>query len=875
MELKDFKNIKLGTNNITTLRVGGQIIWTSGEEPSPTNVVEVDLNDEWVVSTKTLDGYSVYMSNSNYNVNSGWASMKLTIKNYPDFKLYINSYAESTYDYTVAFKLDVELPTTEPAYDTSGVLASTRGIQNDPSGGISNFTELPYSNDGAEHFIWICYRKDGSRNSNDDRGYIAFQMEMKYYKQVLIEDDYYYEDGEYYEKYEKYGSPDGVTWYPTGEYSKGNVLQKTTEWDGTSLWYEDGKLYQKLSVSVVLPNGSTIVTGNYQKGDYVKDYELTEQNGLFYTTTDSTLIEPTSSTAFGDANYLGTITYDTSNVFMFDSDLSVIGSSAFTSKSTLKSVTQKYVTSVGSYAFRSCYYLNNVDMPSLQYIGYYAFANCHYSLAEISLHNVQSFGNFAFQSCSSLNSIYMYNATSIPYMVSYYVFSSCNNLKYIYVPSSLYETWINSSPWNIYSSVILPYEEGHKLKVAYKSGTYTTVTTSTTAIPYLYQYKIAFASIYTVFKLSDSTATELKASAFYGLQNLSSVDLPNVRSVGMHALRSTVITSINLPLCNYDYTGFAGNGTITTASYGGDGLVLNSTFSDCAGLEAVYTPHLSSIGKYTFYNCSNLHSWYMHELSSVPYMGSYWYSIFSSSYRRPLIYVPSSMYSLSLWKTVQSSYSYWPALWSNFVPYTEEMHYINLYNTDGTSLSYGFNTNYVPVMYSINGFSTMSSVSYIELPTQISALSSPLTPFLNVVSVYAPELLVTDSYFLHNHSLLLSASLPKLTNLGYGGFSQCSALPSIHLPECESISAYAFLKCENLSVANIPVCQYINNSAFLSCEALAELYLNDVSKVTTLGGSNVFDSCPALTSIYVPTSLVEAFQSAEYWSSLADKFVGV
>lgn len=145
---------------------------------------EYDLNGEWIVSDKTLDGYDVFMSNSNKGVSNSYASMKITFRGQPNFKLYINSYAEGGYDYAIAWGLDKDLPTAFPSYDMPNAVASTKGKQSNPTS-INNFTEVGsyyddegdehfvYENDGGEHFVWITYRKDGSQNENDDRGYVA------------------------------------------------------------------------------------------------------------------------------------------------------------------------------------------------------------------------------------------------------------------------------------------------------------------------------------------------------------------------------------------------------------------------------------------------------------------------------------------------------------------------------------------------------------------------------------------------------------------------------------------------------------------------------------------------------------------------------
>lgn len=136
----------------------------------------VDLNSQWRESTTITNPDSatyegVYESFSNYQVNNGTATMYIDIDGYTEFKLYIRSYAESTYDYVMVGALD-QVPTTSSNY------ANTKGAQNSGTA-ISNYKLVTFSNiDGAAHRITIIYRKDSSGNSGTDRGYVLIPKEQ-------------------------------------------------------------------------------------------------------------------------------------------------------------------------------------------------------------------------------------------------------------------------------------------------------------------------------------------------------------------------------------------------------------------------------------------------------------------------------------------------------------------------------------------------------------------------------------------------------------------------------------------------------------------------------------------------------------------------
>jgi hypothetical protein len=82
---KSEEHIPLGSYQVT---VGGWRLSENVVNPSPS----------------LYDG--VYESYSNYNVNSSYAVMTITLYEIDSFTLYIRSYAESYYDYVMVSQLD-------------------------------------------------------------------------------------------------------------------------------------------------------------------------------------------------------------------------------------------------------------------------------------------------------------------------------------------------------------------------------------------------------------------------------------------------------------------------------------------------------------------------------------------------------------------------------------------------------------------------------------------------------------------------------------------------------------------------------------------------------------------------------------------------
>ena len=97
-----------------------------------------------------------------------------------------------------------------------------------------------------------------------------------------------------------------------------------------------------------------------------------------------------------------------------------------------------------------------------------------------------------------------------------------------------------------------------------------------------------------------------------------------------------------------------------------------------------------------------------------------------------------------------------------------------------------------------------------------------------------------------------------------------------------SIGHNAFYNCTSLTSIDLSMCTSIRNSTFGNCINLNNVTLR-ASTVCTLMDANAFYSTPmslsTLTgkygSIYVPASLVAAYQSASNWSVYASRITAL
>lgn len=131
---------------------------------------------------------------------------------------------------------------------------------------------------------------------------------------------------------------------------------------------------------------------------------------------------------------------------------------------------------------------------------------------------------------------------------------------------------------------------------------------------------------------------------------------------------------------------------------------------------------------------------------------------------------------------------------------------------------------------------------------------------------------------------LESAFFPECSNLGNEAFANCSKLSDVRIPKCENIFNSAFYYCTSMTELVLPECKYIAASAFIYCSMFISLNFTGVSSVPRLSRSNVFAQTPIggvstyagqYGSIYVPSSLYDAFISASNWSYFNDRIVSV
>lgn len=129
---------------------------------------------------------------------------------------------------------------------------------------------------------------------------------------------------------------------------------------------------------------------------------------------------------------------------------------------------------------------------------------------------------------------------------------------------------------------------------------------------------------------------------------------------------------------------------------------------------------------------------------------------------------------------------------------------------------------------------------------------------------------------------LKNVSLPNCEFIKYRAFQNCGSLSFISLPECKKIYSSAFMNCSRLNTVILNKCNSIQGDAFEYCYRLSKLYI--LAESVPQLNNNPFMSTPISNystylrqygSIYVPSSLYDAYLSSYIWSNYSARFVSL
>ncbi len=408
-----------------------------------------------------------------------------------------------------------------------------------------------------------------------------------------------------------------------------------------------------------------------------------------------------------------------------------------------------------------------------------------------------------------------YSVTSI----GEYAFSNCSGLSSIEIPNS-----VTSIGWGAFeycsglTSITIPESVTSIGAQAFEGSGLT---------------RAEFANIESLCKISfdDFTGNPLYYAEHLYIdgQEVKDVVIPeNVTSIGKYTffgcsgLKSVTIGNSVTGIANYAFECCSGLKSVTIGN-----SVTNigrEAFCECTGLTSVTIGSgVSSIGHYAFWKCSSLES-VTCLTKSVPTTGSY---IFEDvPQKSATLYVPTS--ALNAYKTASQ--------WKEFGKILDIATVINFADANVKAICV---TN-----WDKNGNGELEK-------DEAAAVTSLGEVFKNNTAITSFDELL---YF------------TGLTKISENAFYGCSKLNSVTIPNGVTIICErAFVDCYGLTSITIPEgVTSIGSNAFYNCSGLKSVTCLAESIPTM--GTNVFYNVPqSSATLYVPTSSVNAYKTAEQW----------
>lgn len=160
----------------SSISFGSTAILAAYDSGSTEALVITASDSGWVkTADKTVSGYQVFKSVSNYNQKNSYSVMKLTFANTTGkaipITVKVGETMESTYDfpYIAAWDASDITSTSVP----SSVIHSSKGV-------TAEWTDVEITIPTGTHTLQIVYVKDGSVNNSPDCGYFAMPLDVRF-----------------------------------------------------------------------------------------------------------------------------------------------------------------------------------------------------------------------------------------------------------------------------------------------------------------------------------------------------------------------------------------------------------------------------------------------------------------------------------------------------------------------------------------------------------------------------------------------------------------------------------------------------------------------------------------------------------------------
>lgn len=415
--------------------------------------------------------------------------------------------------------------------------------------------------------------------------------------------------------------------------------------------------------------------------------------------------------------------------------------------------------------------------------------------------------------------------------------------------------------------------------------------------------------------LSDSTITSVKGYAAYWNSMVQSIYLPNCTFIDEYAFAScSNLSEVSIPACSElkDYTfaycsrlsavyllstsvvkitGYTFSGNTSVSIYVPVDLLnsykTSTMWAYYSSMVFPLLPYLSYSDGVVFGSTSSLSSGYYNELGislgditslSFPLLTSVGAETFKDHYNLSAMSLPVlSVYPDSLFYGCSDLSSFTldnpitalgNSVFTNCTGLTEVTLTGNNITTGTGTFDGCTSLSVIKIMddyyMTAPGWSEYSSLMVLTMPELSYSNGLVYGSISELTSSYLTRLGITSND-------VISVSLPYCKSVGTKTFLEHHSLKDVYLPQCEYLASSAFYGANYINGFELPVCSYIGNYCFYWCYYSMSYLTLGYSGVCTNDGNNTFTNTNALQSIYVPASLVDAYKSAQYWSTYSSK----
>ena len=530
------------------------------------------------------------------------------------------------------------------------------------------------------------------------------------------------------------------------------------------------------------------------------------------------------------------------------------------------------VKSIGVYAFQNCNSLTAITIPEgVMSIGNNTFENCNSLIAITIPEGVMNIGSNAFFGCSGLTSIAC-NTTTPPAIEDQWSLYGVDKSIPVYVPVSAVAAYKEAEGWKEFTNIRPMGTCGENLtwRITPEDELIVEGTGEMTSAPWFdieeYLYAIKKATIM-------EGVTSIADAAFHYCTALVSISIPeSVTSLGYHTFRNCVsLTDVTIPegVTAIGKEVFQNCNSLTEVNIPeGVTSIGYFAFQSCKLSTITIPENVSSIGHDAFDGCSSLASITCRAITPPELE----YSVFNNVNKSIPVYVPTS--AIAAYKEVEG----WKEFTNIQAPIIDS-------GTCGESLTWKINGTYeltiegMGAMYDYSESSAapwqnykgdITSVDIKEGVTSIGSWAFSRCSALTDVSIAESVTSIGGDAF-RECIILEEITLPKdLTELGTGVFLYCSALKSVTVPEgVTKIGSDTFEFCPQLSAITFPSgLTEIGPWALKGAYSLTSITCKAATPPSL--GNEVFSGVSYDITVYVPTSSVEAYKTADGWNQFAN-----